>query len=78
GPPGADCGTGFAADRVRQDAEATAADVKASALRAQVLKPGAQVQGAIFFTYQKKRGESILRLPIGDQVFEFRFPPKAK
>jgi len=61
---------------VEQAAEATAADVKTSALRAQVLKPGEQVQGAIFFTYQKKRGESVLHLPIGDQVFEFRFPEK--
>jgi len=59
-------------------ATATAADVRSSALRAQVLKPGEQAQGAIFFTYQKKRGEAVLRLPIGDQVFEFHFPPKAK
>jgi len=75
--PYADCGpAGSVADGIRQDAEATAADVEASALRAQVLKPGEQVQGAIFFTYQKRRGESVLRLPIGDQVFEFRFPPQ--
>jgi len=75
--PYANCGpAGAAADRIRQEAQATAADVKASALPTQVLKPGEQAQGAIFFTYQKKRGESVLRLPIGDQVFEFHFPPK--
>jgi len=64
------------ASEIERTAETTAADVRSSALRAQVLKPGEQVQGAIFFTYQKKRGESVLRLPIGDQVFEFRFPEK--
>lgn len=64
--------------QIQQASEATAADVRSSALRAQVVKPGEQVQGAIFFTYQKKRGESVLRLPVGDQVFEFHLPPKAK
>jgi hypothetical protein len=61
---------------IERTAEATAADVRSSALRAQVLKPGEQAQGAIFFTYQKKRGESVLRLPVGDQVFEFHFSSK--
>jgi len=61
---------------MERSAELTAADVRAFGLRAQTLKPGSQVTGAIFFTYQKRRGESVLRLPIGDQVFEFRFPPQ--
>jgi len=66
------------ASDIEYTAATTAADVRSSALRAQVLKPGEQVEGSIFFTYQKKRGESVLRLSIGDQVFEFHFPPEKK
>jgi hypothetical protein len=33
--------------------------------------PGNEVQGSIFFRKDKKSADYILRIPVGDQVFEF-------
>ena len=58
---------------VEQRADAMIASVKSTALQAQTVKPGEQAQGAIFFAFEHKRQESVLRIPVGDLVFEFPF-----
>ncbi|HYX70698.1 MAG TPA: hypothetical protein VE825_16305 [Terriglobales bacterium] len=58
---------------VEQRADAMMTNVKSTALQAQTVKPGEQAQGAIFFTFERKRQESVLHIPVGDMVFEFPF-----
>lgn len=63
---------------VQLRADAMINSVKSTALLAQTLQPSQQAQGAIFFSFEKKRQESVLRLPIGNQVFEFPFLAEKK
>ena len=58
---------------VEQRADAMIANVRSTALQAQMVKPGEQAQGAIFFAFERKRQESVLRIPVGSLVFEFPF-----
>ena len=45
--------------------------VRDNALKQKALARGEEVQGAIVFKKEKKRSDYILRIPIGNQVFEF-------
>lgn len=54
-------------------ADAMIANVKSTALQAQTVKPDEQAQGAIFFAFERKRQESVVRIPVGDLIFEFPF-----
>ncbi len=63
---------------VEQRADAMIASVKSTALQAQTVQPGDQVQGAIFFTFERKHQASVLHVPVGNQVFEFPFGQEKK
>jgi hypothetical protein len=45
--------------------------VRDNGLKQKTLAPGEEAQGAIIFKKDKKSADYILRIPIGDQVFEF-------
>ena len=45
--------------------------VRDNGLKQKALASGEEVQGAIIFRKDKKSADYILRIPIGDQVFEF-------
>ncbi len=45
--------------------------VRDNGLKQKALAPGEEAQGAIIFRKDKKSADYILRIPIGDQVFEF-------
>jgi hypothetical protein len=45
--------------------------VRDNGLKQRTLAPGEEAQGAIVFKKDKKSADYILRIPIGDQVFEF-------
>jgi len=40
-------------------------------LKQKTLAPGEDAQGAIIFKKDKKAADYTLRIPVGDQVFEF-------
>jgi hypothetical protein len=45
--------------------------VRDNGLKQKTVAPGEEAQGAIVFKKDKKSAEYILRIPIGDQIFEF-------
>jgi hypothetical protein len=63
---------------VQQRADAMINSVKSTALLAQMVPPSGQAQGAVFFPFERKRQESLLRIPIGNQIFEFSFMAEKK
>jgi len=87
-----------AEDRVRNDIEmeeerkaAEASNIQREGLRENTLLPGESVAGAVYFAapkgyegdYEKRKLETVLRIPVGDYVFEFPFwwelpPPRPK
>jgi hypothetical protein len=45
--------------------------VRDNGLKQKSVAPGSEVQGSIFFRKDKKSADYILRIPVGDQTFEF-------
>jgi len=77
--------------REQEHKAAMASDIERGALRENTVLPGEVVSGSVFFAapkhydrdYQKGKLEAVLRVPVGDCVFEFPFwwegkPPKTK
>ena len=54
-------------------AEHEAARILQTALRSGSLPPGQAIAGAVYFERQKKKEETLLRVPVGKMVFEFPF-----
>ena len=54
------------------------AELESVALRANTLEPGTQVEGAVFFSREKKHDEVLLRIPLAALTFEFTFHWKQK
>ena len=52
---------------------AMANDAEQHGMKPATIAPEDQTQGAIFFRTEKKKGEAVFRLPIGDAVYEFPF-----
>ena len=49
------------------------AELNSMALRANTLEPGMQVEGAVFFSREKKHDRAVLTVPIGPRSYEFAF-----
>jgi tetratricopeptide (TPR) repeat protein len=66
------------ARNIEQNGQAYASDIRSQSLGPCTLGPGEKVSGAIFFelppgTKPSDKAKYILRLPVGDSLFQFRF-----
>ncbi len=65
-------------ERKRRVRDAEASKLAATALLSNTLLPGGRIIGAVYFERTKHHDEAVLRVPVGDYVFEFPFRWEAK
>jgi hypothetical protein len=56
-----------------EPAQREAARVRQTALRPMSLPPNEAIMGVVYFEREKKKEETLLRVPVGKMIFEFPF-----